>query len=85
MIGSVKKQLKTLQARLENVWANSLCWGSGRVKKELMARISELPSQGEVPEKQRSRYQWLAEGDPNTYIFPGQRRRRDCALVKLNR
>lgn len=73
-----------MRASLENIWANSLRWGPGREEKELMARIPELPSQEEALEKQRSRAQWLAEGDRNTFFFR-PRRRSDRALVKLNR
>jgi hypothetical protein len=67
--GSVNKQLRTMRKKLEMIRANSLGCGPSREEKNLMYKISELLSREETMMKQRSRVQWLAEGDQNTAYF----------------
>lgn len=86
--GSVNKQLKEMRQRLENIRFNSLWSGPTREEKGLMNRISELMAREEAMAKQRSRIQWLAEGDRNTAFFHSRAKERSrtnkIKSLKLN-
>jgi hypothetical protein len=73
--GSVKKQLKMMRERLECIRADSLRSGPTREECDLMKKISDLLAREESMMKQRSRVQWLAEGDRNTTFFSCQGKR----------
>jgi len=67
--GSVRKTLVQLRAELERVRGQSIGTGPSSEERRLMKQILELLSREEVMEKQRSRIEWLGEGDRNTAFF----------------
>ncbi|KAM0896908.1 hypothetical protein ACQ4PT_022902 [Festuca glaucescens] len=67
--GSVKKELKAMRQKLEVLRLGSLRSGPTRAEKDLMTRISELLAHEEAMARQRSRIQWLKEGDRNSAFF----------------
>lgn len=67
--GSVKKELKAMRLKLEVLRLGSLRTGPTRAEKDPMKRISELLAREEAMARQRSRIQWLKEGDRNTAFF----------------
>ncbi|KAM0917640.1 hypothetical protein ACQ4PT_009125 [Festuca glaucescens] len=66
--GSVKNELKAMRQKLEALRLGSLRSGPTRAEKDLK-RISELLAREEAMARQRSRIQWLKEGDRNTAFF----------------
>ncbi|KAM0931352.1 hypothetical protein ACQ4PT_000394 [Festuca glaucescens] len=64
--GSVKNELKAMRQKLEALRLGSLRSGPTGAEKDLMMRISELPAREEAMARQRSRIQWLKDGDRNT-------------------
>jgi hypothetical protein len=79
--GSMRQELNRLRRELESVRRSSLCSGPTRHERQLMARLSELLTREEVMEKQRSRIEWLREGDRNTSFFQVRSKER----VRINR
>jgi hypothetical protein len=76
VFGSVRKSLASLRAELEDERGRSIGSGPSRKEKQLMSRISEILSREEVMEKQRSRMDWLKDGDRNTSLFQAKSRAR---------
>jgi hypothetical protein len=67
--GSMKNELKAMRQKLETIRLGSLHSGPTRAEKDLMKRISEMLAREEAMARQRSRIQWLKEGDRNTAFF----------------
>jgi hypothetical protein len=65
-----------MRDKLEKARANSLRSGPTKEECELMKKISDLLAREEAMMKQRSRIQWLAEGDRNTAFFHAKTRER---------
>ena len=76
MFGSVKKSLAVLRNELEVVQGQSMGSGPSRQERRIMSRISEMLSREEIMERQRSRLDWLRDGDRNTAMFQAKSRAR---------
>lgn len=76
VFGSVRKSLASLRTELADEQGRSIGSGPSRREKQLMSRISELLSREEVMERQRSRMDWLKDGDRNTSLFQAKSRAR---------
>lgn len=76
VFGSVRKEMTQRRKELERVRAGSIGMGPSSQERRLMARISKLLSREECMEKQRSRIDWLKEGDRNTALLQAKARER---------
>lgn len=74
--GSVRKELVRLRQELEKERQSTIRSGPTRKEASLMSRLSELLSREEIMFKQRSRLDWLKDGDRNTAFFHAKSRER---------
>lgn len=83
VFGSVHKKLAQLHRELERVRGQSIGSEPSGEERRLMKEISELLSREEMMKKQRSRIDWLKEGDHNTSFFskPNQKRERRATVL----
>jgi hypothetical protein len=67
--GSVKARLRTIHVQLEEERNATLYRGPTARERGLMADLSKTLMREEIMERQRSRVEWLKEGDRNTAFF----------------
>ena len=65
VFGSVKRKVASLKQELEDERTNTLYRGPTACEKNLMDQLSEALAREEIMERQRSRVEWLREGDRN--------------------
>jgi hypothetical protein len=85
--GAVRKQLRTMRKKLEMLRAHPQRMGPSTEEKEIEEKIVMLNLQEEIMWKQRSRIQWLCEGDSNTKFFhqKASRRHNKNKITQLTR
>src|SRR4051812_22876135 len=64
--GSVRKKIRQLEGKIRDIREQELTEDSMRKEKELEHELCELFEREEIMVKQRSRVEWLQEGDRNT-------------------
>jgi hypothetical protein len=67
--GDIRRKLRKARGEFEKERQSALYRGSSNREKQLAANIAELLRTEEVMAKQRSRVDWLKEGDRNTAFF----------------
>jgi hypothetical protein len=70
--GNVKKKMRKARVEFEKERNRALYRGPSNPEKQLAANMAELLRQEEVMANQRSRVDWLKEGDRNTAFFPAK-------------
>jgi uncharacterized coiled-coil DUF342 family protein len=83
---AVRRELRNLRKKLESLRTNSRRMGPSEEENEIEGKIVMLNLQEEIMWKQRSRIQWLNEGDNNTKFFhqKASRRRNKNRITQLS-
>jgi hypothetical protein len=74
--GSVRQNLAHTRKELEAERRCTIYSGPSRRERQLMSNIAELLAREETMEKQRSRINWMKEGDRNTKFFQARSKER---------
>jgi hypothetical protein len=74
--GSVRHQIRVLQRQLSDLRSVPERERPSHVELKLVEKLEEVLHREEVMWRQRSRIQWLAEGDKNTHFFHQRSSRR---------
>jgi hypothetical protein len=85
--GSVRHQIRTLRRELGELRSRPGRNGPSYEETKIVERLAELLSREEVMWRQRSRIQWLSEGDRNTRFFhlrASQREKRNKISELIN-
>lgn len=87
VFGEVRKEIKTLHKRLAELRSAPNRVGPNHEELKVCNKIVELNHREEIMWRQRSRIQWLAEGDSNTQFFhrKASGRKRKNHIDKLTR
>uniref|UniRef100_A0A453D6F8 Endonuclease/exonuclease/phosphatase domain-containing protein n=1 Tax=Aegilops tauschii subsp. strangulata TaxID=200361 RepID=A0A453D6F8_AEGTS len=85
--GNVRSELRSLKRRLGEMRSEAGRLGPSHEELKIQERIAELNYREEILWRQRSRVQWLAEGDGNTQFFhqKANMRRRKNRIEQLTR
>jgi hypothetical protein len=67
--GSVRKEIKNLESKLKNLRLQPMSQANNRSAHTIEGRLCELFEREELMARQRSRVDWLREGDRNTAFF----------------
>ncbi|XP_073367900.1 uncharacterized protein [Aegilops tauschii subsp. strangulata] len=85
--GNLRKKIRKLKQRIENLRTRSIGQGPSEEEKGLVKKLREVLYQEELWMKQRSRVLWLRSGDRNTGYFQAQaaQRKRTNRIANLSR
>jgi exonuclease III len=85
--GHVRSEIKKLKRELDRMRTEPTRVGPSYEETKVVCRLAELHHREETMWKQRSRVQWLSEGDKNTHFFHqrANRRRKKNKIEKLKK